>query len=194
MSNRVQLTPLMLTMVAAVVSAIALLATYIVMLRPSEGDLIIRMNPTSIDVAVEIRGEVRNPGLYRLPEGARVGELIEAAGGVSPDADLSSINLAERLQDQAQIVIPERGQSTTVSHEAASPVAPPISISFRVDINRASQPELEALPGIGPVLAARIIEYRTANGPFTTVDQLTEIEGISAALVDEIRSLVTASP
>jgi competence protein ComEA len=194
MSNRVQLTPLMLTVVAAVVSAVGLLATYIVLLRPSEGDLIIRMDPTSIDIAVEIRGEVRNPGLYRLPEGARLGELIEAAGGASPDADLSSINLAERLQDQGQIIVPERGQSTTVAQVDASPVAPPISISYRVDINLASQPELESLPGIGPVLAARIIEYRGANGPFTTVDQLTEIDGISAALVDEIRSLVTVGP
>jgi competence protein ComEA len=194
MPSRVQLTPQLRVLVAAVVTAIAVVAFYILLLRPSEGDLVIQMDPTAVEVAVEIRGEVRNPGLYRLPEGARVGELIEAAGGLLPGADLSSINLAERLEDQAQIVIPERGNPTTVAVVNASPVSPPISISYRIDINRASQPELESLPGIGPVLAARIIEYRTANGPFSTVDQLTEIEGISASLVEEIRSLVTAGP
>jgi competence protein ComEA len=192
MSNRVQLTPQVLLLVSAVVSFIAVIAFYIAILRPSEGDLIIRMDPTALEVAVESRGEVQNPGLYRLPEGARVGDLIEAAGGASPDADLSSINLAGRLQDQGQIVIPERGKPTAVAEIDASPVAPSISVTFRIDINRASQPELESLPGIGPVLAARIIQHRIENGPFTTVDQLTEVEGISTSLVEEIRSLVTA--
>lgn len=193
MGNRVQLTPQLQLVLAFVVTVIAVVMFYALLLRPSEGDLIIRTDPTSSEVAVEIRGEVKNPGLYRFPEGARVGEVIQAAGGTLPAADLSAINLAQRLIDQGRIVIPIRARPTTVAEIVASPANLPASISYRIDINDASRPELESLPGIGPVLAERIIAHRTANGRFVTVDQLTEVDGISASLVEEIRSLVTAS-
>lgn len=194
MSNRIQLTPQLRVLAAFVVTVVACLISYALLLRPGEGDLIIRADPTSMEIAVEIRGEVGSPGLYRLPEGSRLGDLIDAAGGTKPAADLSTVNLAQRLNDGGQIVIPPRGAPTVAPEVAASPADAPSSISYRVNINRASQPELESLPGIGPVLAERIIEHRTTNGPFTTVDQLTEVDGISASLVEEIRSLVTAGP
>lgn len=190
MGSRIQLTPGLKLVVAFIVTSIGV-ASFILLMRPTEGDLIIRMDPTTGEIAVEIRGQITNPGLYRLAEGSRVGDLIALAGGILPTADLSATNLAQRLVDEDMIVILAKSAPTQTPVAAATPISGPASISFRIDINTASQPDLESLPGIGPVLAARIIEHRTTNGRFTSVDELTEIDGISASLVDDIRSLVT---
>ncbi len=134
-------------------------------------------------VVVHVVGQVGQPGLVTLPVGARVADAIEAAGGAGVEADLSSVNLARIVTDGEQILVPRPGE---VPPEAAS--APG---SGSVDLNAASPATLETLPGIGPVLAQRIADWRTDHGRFTSVDELTEVSGIGPALLDGVRDLVT---
>lgn len=155
-----------------------------------------RMEPVTISIEtladermqVSIGGAVATPGVVEVPVGARLQQVVEEAGGFSADADLSSLNLAGRVGDGEHIEIPStRG---AVSDQGAIPVG---SATGLVDINTAGAVELDELPGIGDVLAGRIIDYRETNGPFTSVDQLADIEGISPRLVDQIRPFVTIS-
>jgi competence protein ComEA len=134
-------------------------------------------------VVVHVVGQVGRPGLVTLPVGARVAEAIEAAGGAGVEADLSSVNLARIVTDGEQILVPRPGE---VPPEAAS--APG---SDPVDLNAASPATLETLPRIGPVLAQRIVDWRTDHGRFTSVDELAEVSGIGPALLDGVRDLVT---
>ena len=177
---------------AAAFGLVAVLFAYGAWDRSERGPVIISSDPTLVSIVVEIRGEVIRPGVYSLPGDGRLGHLVELAGGPTADADLRQTSLARRLQDEELVVIPARSR--------ASPVASPttggeISIGIETDghlnINSASAPELETLPGIGEVLAERIVAYRDANGPFMRVEDLTSVEGISESLVDELRDLVT---
>jgi competence protein ComEA len=136
---------------------------------------------------VDVAGWVRRPGVYEFPEGARVIDAIEAAGGARPGALLRALNLAAPLVDGTQILVPREGE------EPVAPAgAPGSSVSGGlINVNTASAAELEALPGIGEVLSQRIVDYRTEHGPFASVDQLTEVSGIGDAILGSIRELVT---
>ena len=125
----------------------------------------------------------RTPSRQSLTPSNGVADAIEAAGGAGVEADLSSVNLARIVTDGEQILVPRPGE---VPPEAAS--APG---SGSVDLNAASPATLETLPGIGPVLAQRIADWRTDHGRFTSVDELTEVSGIGPALLDGVRDLVT---
>ena len=142
---------------------------------------------------VDVVGAVRQPGLYSLPPGSRVAAAIQRAGGVRPRAERAAVNLAARLADGQQVVVPLRGQPTgagggsaTASAGsgsglgAASPAGPGSSASpgAVISLSNASQEQLETLDGIGPGLAGRIIEYRQAHGGFRSVDELQEVSGI----------------
>ncbi|UCG84368.1 MAG: ComEA family DNA-binding protein [Dehalococcoidia bacterium] len=128
----------------------------------------------SPEIAVHVEGAVTNPGVYILHEGDRVESAVEAAGGFTSDAVRSSINLADPLRDGDLVRIYKVGE-----------------IPQKVNLNTAEAWLLEALPGIGEVLAQRIIEYRDDNGPFQHVDDLKKVEGIGAAAVDKLRDKVT---
>ncbi len=135
---------------------------------------------------VDVAGWVRRPGVYTFAEGSRVIDAIEAAGGARPGALLQALNLAALLVDGTQILVPREGAAG----------APPVgstgaAVGGLVNVNTASATDLEALPGIGEVIAQRIIDHRTANGPFTSVDQLVDVSGIGDAILDSIRELVT---
>ena len=137
----------------------------------------------NIPVTVFVDGEVHSPGVVTLTANARLNDVIIAAGGLTTNADVSGLNLAARIGDGETIHIP--------SIVSASPVTNHESADGLVNINTASAIEMDQLPGIGEVLAARIVEFREQFGPFTTVDQLIEVEGISQNTIEELRPLVT---
>jgi len=139
-------------------------------------------------VVVDVAGKVRRPGIATLPLGSRVVDAIEAAGGVRRGVDLTSLNLARVLVDGEQIVV-GLPQPAGVAAPAAS--APGGTTGPMVNINVATQSELEELPGVGPVTAAAILQWRTDNGPFTAVDELLEVSGIGDATLAEIAPFVT---
>lgn len=147
-------------------------------------------------IAVEIAGAVATPGVYELPAEARVVDVVGAAGGTTADADLGSVNLARRVRDEDRLVIPSRqpapptSTTTTTSDEPGPTTA--AGQPNLVNINTASVAELDGLPGIGPAIAQRVVDYRTEQGPFQTVDELARVNGISSAMVDELRSGITA--
>lgn len=158
-------------------------------------------------VVVAVEGAVASPGVFALPGDDRVGDALAAAGGAAADADLAAVNLARRLRDEDRIVVPttiptpsvsvvsETG--STVAPTVPVPAAPPVgdpSIAKAVPINVASPEELDRLPGIGPVLAERIVAYRTANGPFRELDDLEQVQGISSRMVEDLRPLVSLEP
>ena len=130
---------------------------------------------------VHVAGEVARPGLYRLPAGARVADALAAAGGATGAARLGSLNLARPLEDGEQLVVPG---------PAAAGAVPGARTDGKVDLNRASPAELDALPGIGPVLAARIVAYRDANGGFRAVRDLRRVQGIGEKLYRSLAELV----
>ncbi len=146
-------------------------------------------------LVVAVVGQVNSPGVVTLPEGSRVFDAVAAAGGATGDADLAAINLARPVTDGEQIVVPAPGE--TVPDGAASPDVPGDgggtgpAASGLIDLNTADAGMLDTLPGIGPALAARIVDWRTANGPFASVDELDEVSGIGPALLAKVRDLVT---
>jgi competence protein ComEA len=138
-------------------------------------------------VLVDVAGWVRRPGVYEFTEGARVIDAIDAAGGARSGALLEALNLAAPLTDGIQILVPREGQEGV----APAPVTGGAVAGGLVNVNSAIATELEELPGIGEVIAQRIIDYRTENGPFATVDELLDVSGIGDATLESIRELVT---
>lgn len=145
-------------------------------------------NPSpEVVVLVDVAGWVHRPGVYEFTEGARVIDAIDAAGGARSGALLEALNLAAPLTDGTQILVPREGQEGV----APAPVTGGAVAGGLVNVNSAIATELEELPGIGEVIAQRIIDYRTENGPFATVDELVDVSGIGDAILESIRELVT---
>ena len=144
-------------------------------------------SPSAAGVIVDVAGWVRQPGVYELAAGDRVIDAIEKAGGARKGAELSALNLAAPLVDGSQILVPRTGAATGTPGSGGS--AP--GGTALININTASATELEALPGIGEVLAATIVQYRTENGPFASVDQLEDVSGIGPSTLEEIRDFIT---
>lgn len=145
---------------------------------------------TSAVVVVSVVGLVARPGLVTLPAGARVADAVAAAGGLLPEADPALVNLAALATDGAQIAVGVPGAAAGSGVQAAATGGAP-GPGGRVDLNAATAAELDALPGIGPVLAQRIVEHRTRNGPFRSVEQLDDVPGIGPAIAAELAGLVT---
>ncbi|NUU20151.1 MAG: ComEA family DNA-binding protein [Streptomycetaceae bacterium] len=145
-------------------------------------------------VAVHIVGRVAHPGLFTLPSGARVDDALKAAGGVLPGTDLAVLNLARIVADGEQIPVGVPGATAAPVPPAGLPAPGAASgapgAATAVDLNSAPAEQLESLPGIGPVMASGIIEWRTAHGRFTSVDQLREIRGIGERRFEELRTKV----
>ena len=139
-------------------------------------------------LVVAVAGKVRRPGLVRVAPGSRVADVLEAAGGPLPDADLSGVNLARKVGDGEQVAIgvppaPDAGSVPATGGGGSGPAGP-------LDLNAATVEQLDVLPGVGPVTAQRIVEWRTRNGRFATVDQLREVEGIGERRLGQLRELV----
>jgi competence protein ComEA len=141
-------------------------------------------------LAVHVAGAVRKPGLYELTGGERVADAIAAAGGAARAADLDSLNLAEPLSDGVQVYVARRGEEADRAPAAPTPAASP-GAPATVDINSADAVALEVIPGIGPVRAQAIIEYRSEIGSFDSIDQLLEVTGIGPATLESMRPYVT---
>lgn len=138
-------------------------------------------------ILVDVAGWVRRPGVYEFAEGARVIDAIDAAGGARPGAVLSSLNLAAPLVDGTQVLVPKESQSAPTTETGTGTSG----ATGLVNVNSATNAELETLPGIGEVIAQAIVDHRTENGPFTSVEQLVDVSGIGDATLEDIRELVT---
>jgi competence protein ComEA len=145
---------------------------------------------TSSTVVVSVVGLVKRPGLVTLATGARVADAIRAAGGLLPHADAASVNLAAVVSDGEQIAVAVPGASGASSGTGGPAAAPPSSAA-RLNLNTATMADLDGLPGIGPVLAQRIIDYRDQQGRFTSVDQLDDVPGIGPSIAARLAKQVT---
>jgi competence protein ComEA len=148
--------------------------------------------PSPAPVFVDVAGWVRRPGVYEFATGQRVIDAVEAAGGARPAADLTSLNLAAPLMDGTQILVPRAGSEPVGTGAGTTiPGTGGGTEGTLVNVNTADATELETLNGVGEVIAAAIVEYRTQNGPFTSVDQLEDVSGIGPSTMEGIRDSVT---
>jgi competence protein ComEA len=140
-------------------------------------------------VVVDVVGAVRQPGLYRLSDGSRIADAVARAGGATPKADLAQVNLAAPLADGEQIVVPRRGalgavgSSSGGAGSSGAPAAP-------VQLSTATLEQLDTLPGVGPVTAQKILDFRTKHGAFQSVDELDAVPGIGPKRLEQLRDLV----
>jgi competence protein ComEA len=143
-------------------------------------------------LTVQVAGEVRRPGVYRIPAGERSIDAVNAAGGLLAAADQAGVNLAAPCTDGEQIIVPAKGSPAPAGASAAGGAAPGAAApAAKVDLNSATAEQLDALPGIGPATAKKIVDDRTQNGPFHSVDDLQRIPGIGPKKVDSLKDLVT---
>jgi competence protein ComEA len=152
--------------------------------RPSEQPVaappVVGASATSApELVVDVAGRVRHPGLVRLPPGARVDDALRAAGGVLPGTSTGTLNLAAKVEDGQQVLVGLAGATPSAGGAAAL-----------LDLNTATAQDLDALPGIGPVLADRIVSWRTEHGRFGSVDQLREVSGIGEAKYQSLKAKV----
>lgn len=150
---------------------------------PAEEVVAVEVDATAAAIYVHVHGAVASPGLYRLDEGARVVDVVAAAGGLAPEAEAGAINLARVLSDGEQLYVPVEGENPPAQAAAAS--------DERVNLNTADASTLDTLPRVGPALAARIIRWREENGAFTSVDDLLSVSGIGEKMLEALRDLVT---
>lgn len=146
--------------------------------------------PSSVpaSVVVDVVGKVKRPGVYQLHSGARVQDAVQAAGGTTPGADLSSTNLARKLIDGEQIAV---GLAPAQAPDTTGSTADVTGSGGLVDLNTATAEQLDALPGVGPVLAQHILDWRSAHGRFDSADQLRDVSGIGPSKFADLRPLVT---
>lgn len=151
-----------------------------------------RQGETDVDVAgplvVHVAGQVHRPGVVEVEHGSRVHDAVEAAGGALPGADLAAVNLARPVVDGEQVYLPAPGEAVAAQAQPSDPVS---GASGLVNVNSADAAALDTLPGIGPALAQRILEWREQHGPFRSVEELLEVSGIGDATLRRLRDLVT---
>jgi competence protein ComEA len=142
-------------------------------------------SPSGPDLLVHVAGAVRRPGLYRVASGSRVADAIQKAGGAKPIAELDLVNLAAPVADGQQIVVPRRSTGATTAGTAE-----PRPVSGPLNLNTATLEQLDALPGVGPVTAEKILDYRSEHGSFRSVEELDAVPGIGPTRLAELRELV----
>jgi len=153
--------------------------------------------PTPMPIQVYVTGAVNNPAVYALPLDSRVEDAIQAAGGFTDDALQNEVNLAAKLQDGDQVQVPAKKSSAapteSTSTQKTEEQIPEASTSTIVNINTATQEDFEILPGIGPVTAGKIIDYRLANEGFTSIEEIQKVSGIGPATFENIKDLITVN-
>jgi competence protein ComEA len=154
-----------------------------------------RAGSRAAELVVYVAGEVRNAGLYRVPPGARADDAVRKAGSFTTQADRAAVNLAEVVQDGEEIRVPKIGEKASASKKKATRNKRSRSRSSRgphvtVDLNAAGAADLAQLPGVGETLAARIVAYRSQNGPFASLDELADVSGMTQRRVDALAQYV----
>jgi competence protein ComEA len=165
---------------------------------PAGEPIVLQPAPTEAPIAVHVLGGVARPGLYKFPEGARVQDAIDAAGGLLTTADVATLNLARKVTDGEQLNIPCKDNACPVDtttldlpNATEAPVdTSGLSSGELININTATLEELDSLPGIGPSTAQKIIEYRNLNGCFFMPEDLLNVSGIGPVTLDKIRDLI----
>ncbi len=182
-----------------VLFAIVLAGTILILRQPAAAPLTIitptpRPSATPASVIIDVRGAVAQPGVYTLSAGSRLQDALTQAGGVLPNAETRNLNLARRLNDGEQIYVPQAGEVTVAAPTTPGKGAPasaatktPLGI---INLNTATLEELDVLPGVGPAIAQRIIDYRNQNGAFKQIDDLRKVRGIGDALFSQIKDMV----
>ncbi len=186
-SRQEKLVLLILSAVAVVALALAFWANLGTQRRASEREVVF---------IVQVDGAVAKPGIYRVREGTRLFEVLDAAGGVTPNAVLQDLNLAQPVYDGQRILIPSREEESTPQTFSTNlgqfiPQASAPQETKLINVNTASQKELVALPGIGETIAQRIIEYRKTHGPFHRPEDLLAVKGIGPKKLEKIRDLIS---
>jgi competence protein ComEA len=162
---------------------------WVVARNPSGEAVTLRPVPTDKPIVVHITGAVPRPGVYALPQGARIQDGISAAGGFLAEADKTNINLAQLLEDGEKLDVPYiEGGSPVITTPVPEVVT---STTELININTASAAELDTLPGIGPTTAQKIIDYRTQNGPFLNAEDIVNVSGIGPGTYERIKNLIT---
>ncbi len=182
------------TPLLSVLAVVAVLGLIFFVIRHREGppplELQVGDAPASnAEIMVHVTGAVATPGVYALHDGDRVVDAVEAAGGPSPDADLVTLNLARRVHDEDQVVVPRAGDQP-----AAGQATPASASDAPIDINTASAADLDSLPGIGEAYSNRIVDARAAGGLFQSTEELVTRKLIPRATYEKIKLLITVSP
>ena len=141
-------------------------------------------------ITVDVKGAVKSPGIYDLPVGSRVHDAVQKAGGLTDEADSKSLNLAQKISDEALVYVPTKGEEAA-SQQAASGTTPSTSKDKKVNLNKASLEELKQVKGLGGKRAQDIIDHREANGKFKSVDELKKVSGIGAKTIEKLKDYVT---
>lgn len=144
----------------------------------------------SARVVVDVVGEVRRPGLYRLADGSRIADAVARAGGATRKAELAQVNLAAPLADGEQVVVPARGPAAAAAPAAADGGGDAAASSAPIQLSTATVEQLDSLPGVGPATAQKILDYRTKHGAFSSVDELDAVPGIGPKRLEQLRDLV----
>lgn len=166
--------------------------------RPESPEMVIttatpRPTATPVAITVEVRGAVAKPGVYNLPAGSRVQDALTLAGDVASNAETRNLNLARKLNDGEQLYVLAAGEATapplpSPGKGAPTVVKPPAG---KININSATVAELDTLPGIGPAIAQRIVDYRAQNGAFKSIEELKKVRGIGDAMFEQVKELIT---
>ena len=141
-------------------------------------------------ITVDVKGAVKSPGIYDLPVGSRVHDAVQKAGGLTDEADSKSLNLAQKISDEALVYVPTKGEEAA-SQQATSGTSPLTSKDKKVNLNKASLEELKQVKGLGGKRAQDIIDHREANGKFKSVDELKKVSGIGAKTIEKLKDYVT---
>ena len=141
-------------------------------------------------ITVDVKGAVKSPGIYDLPVGSRVHDAVQKAGGLTEEADSKSLNLAQKVSDEALVYVPTKGEEAA-SQQVASGTTPSTSKDKKVNLNKASLEELKQVKGLGGKRAQDIIDHREANGKFKSVDELKKVSGIGAKTIEKLKDYVT---
>ena len=141
-------------------------------------------------ITVDVKGAVKSPGIYDLPVGSRVNDAVQKAGGLTEQADSKSLNLAQKVSDEALVYVPTKGEESA-SQQTSSGTASSTSKDKKVNINKASLEELKQVKGLGGKRAQDIIDHREANGKFKSVDELKKVSGIGAKTIEKLKDYVT---
>ena len=141
-------------------------------------------------ITVDVKGAVKSPGIYDLPVGSRVNDAVQKAGGLTEQADSKSLNLAQKVSDEALVYVPTKGEEAA-SQQAGSGAPSSTSKDKKVNLNKASLEELKQVKGLGGKRAQDIIDHRESNGKFKSVDELKKVSGIGAKTIEKLKDYVT---